>query len=167
MALEQSFGNADVQTLTYLAAAGRKLMRLDIYNQPNPSFTGESDLMTNGADSSYNALRVQCCRRFTHALQALAPYTWAHSIDDASSDVYFLHVPPTNAAASQERGSVKTFDYVLAWSLRTPPKGFATWSALPDSRPRIMSCSSRPRARDSAGVVEVPLAFGAKRKPIP
>ncbi len=108
MALEQSFGNADVQTLTYLAAAGRKLMRLDIYNQPNPSFTGESDLMTNGADSSYNALQAQYRRRFTHSLRALAPYTWAHSIDGASSDVYFLHVPPNNAAASQERGPVKT-----------------------------------------------------------
>ena len=31
----------DVLTLTYLGAAGRKLMRQDIYNAPNPNFTGE------------------------------------------------------------------------------------------------------------------------------
>lgn len=41
VALEQSFGNADVLTLTYLDAAGRKLMRKDNYNKPNPEFTGE------------------------------------------------------------------------------------------------------------------------------
>src|SRR5580658_3886914 len=40
-ALERSFGRADVVTVTYLGAAGRKLMRQDIYIAPNPEFTGE------------------------------------------------------------------------------------------------------------------------------
>ncbi len=49
-------GRADVLTVTYLGAAGRKLMRQDLYDAPNPNFTGEFDLMRNDADSSYNAL---------------------------------------------------------------------------------------------------------------
>ena len=64
-ALEQGFGNNDVLTMTYVGAAGRKLMRHDIYNKPNPSFTGEVDVFRNGADSSYNALQVQYRHRLT------------------------------------------------------------------------------------------------------
>jgi hypothetical protein len=40
-AAERTLGKADVLTLTYIGAAGRKLMRQDLYNMPNPNFTGE------------------------------------------------------------------------------------------------------------------------------
>ena len=55
-AVERTLGKADVLTVTYLGAAGRRLMRQDIYIAPNPSFTGEFDLMSNRADSSYKRL---------------------------------------------------------------------------------------------------------------
>jgi len=51
-AVERTLGNADILTVTYLGAAGRKLMRQDLYDAPNPNFTGEFDLMRNDADSS-------------------------------------------------------------------------------------------------------------------
>ena len=57
-AVERTFGKSDVLTLTYLGAAGRKLMRRDLYYAPNPNFTGEFDLLSNGADSSYQALQA-------------------------------------------------------------------------------------------------------------
>jgi hypothetical protein len=57
-AVERTFGKADVLTATYIGAAGRKLMRQDIYNKPNPNFSGEFDLMSNSADSSYQALQL-------------------------------------------------------------------------------------------------------------
>src|SRR5258705_13909641 len=57
VAVEQTLGRADVFTLTYLGAGGRKLMRQDLYNAPNPEvFTGEFDFMRNGATSRYNRL---------------------------------------------------------------------------------------------------------------
>ena len=99
-AVERSFGKADVLTVTYLGAAGRKLMRRDIYDAPNPNFTGEFDLMSNGADSSYHALQTQFRHRLAHGLQTLLSYTWAHSIDDASSDAYYLNVPPGDSTSS-------------------------------------------------------------------
>ena len=112
-AAEHGLGDDDVLTLTYLGASGRKLTRQDIYVRPNPNFTGEFDLIANGADSSYNALQAQYRHRLTHGLQALVSYTWGHSIDDASSDAYFLNMPPGKSPSS--------------WSVVTP----TTTSAIP------------------------------------
>ena len=58
-AVERSLGDADSMALTYLGAAGRKLMRKDDYFPPNPNFPGEFDVMRNGASSSYQALLAQ------------------------------------------------------------------------------------------------------------
>jgi hypothetical protein len=137
-AVERAFGKADVLTITYLGAAGRKLMRQDIYYAPNPEFTGEFDLMRNDADSSYNALQVQYRHRFSHGLQALLSYTWAHAIDDDSSDAYFANVAPNYAPLSQERGSSDydirhTFSGAISYDIPAPGSGiwktiFGNWS---------------------------------------
>jgi Carboxypeptidase regulatory-like domain len=37
---------------------------------------------TNGVDSFYNGLAITVNKRYSHGLQALASYTWAHEIDD-------------------------------------------------------------------------------------
>ena len=128
-AVEQSLGNADVLTLTYLGAGGRKLMRQDIYNNPNPNFTGQLYLMTNGADSSYNALQAQYRHRLTHGLQALVSYTWGHAIDDVSSDINYANVPPGVEPASQNRGSSdydirNTFAGAVSWYIPGPHSGW-------------------------------------------
>jgi len=104
-AVEQGLGKADVFSITYVGAAGRKLMRQDLYDAPNPEFTGEFDLMRNGATSSYHSLQAQYRHRLAHGLQALLSYTWSHSIDDVSSDVFFVSVPPGTASSPGDRGS--------------------------------------------------------------
>ena len=103
-AIEHSMSRADVLTLTYLGAAGHKLMRKDVFNAPSPIFTGEFDLLSNAGTSSYNALQAQYRRRLSHGLQTLVSYTWAHSVDDVSSDVNFQNVPLAASPASAERG---------------------------------------------------------------
>jgi len=105
VALERALGKADVLTVTYLGAAGRKLMRRDRYNAPNPNFTGMFNVLWNGSDSSYEALQAQFRHRLAHGLQTLFSYTWAHAIDDASSDAYPTNLPANYALLSQERGS--------------------------------------------------------------
>ena len=80
--MERAFGKPGVLTVTYVGAAGRKLMRQDIYVAPNPNFTGEFDLMSNNGNSSYPALQdpIQPSSfRFQSGLQALFSYAWAHS----------------------------------------------------------------------------------------
>ena len=44
-------------------------MRADIYNALNSNFTGEFQLMSNDADSSYQALQVQFRHRLAHFLR--------------------------------------------------------------------------------------------------
>jgi hypothetical protein len=134
-AVEKTFGKADVLTITYLGAAGRKLMREDIYLNPNPDFT-EFKLMSNDADSSYQALQAQFRHRLTYGLQTLLSYTWSHSIDDASSDAYYLNVPPSDS--SSDRGSSDydirhTFSGAISYNIPAPGSGiwksiFENWS---------------------------------------
>ena len=103
-AVEHSITNADVLTLTYVGAGGRKLMRKDVFIAPSPIFTGEFDLLSNAGTSSYNALQAQYRHHLSYGLQTLVSYTWAHSIDDVSSDVNFQNAPLAASPASAERG---------------------------------------------------------------
>ncbi len=128
-AAEQSFSRADVLTLTYVGAAGRKLMRRDIYIAPNPNFTGRFDVQSNGGTSSYNALQAQYRHRLSDGLQTLLSYTWGHSIDDVSSDGNFQNVPPGEWAGSGERGPSdydirNTFSGAVSYDIPGPDRRF-------------------------------------------
>ncbi len=84
LALEQALGVQQRLTATYLGSAGRRLIQSAFVVAPNPSF-GYANLAVNSATSDYHALEVQFQRRLSEGLQALASYTWSHSIDTASA----------------------------------------------------------------------------------
>jgi hypothetical protein len=84
-AVEQSLGAAQTITASYVGAQGRQLINVRRLLNPNPRFTNVQ-LVRNEATSDYHALQLQFQRRLTRGLQALASYTWSHSLDDASSD---------------------------------------------------------------------------------
>jgi len=133
-AVERTLGKADAITVTYLGAAGRKLTRKNYYNAPNPNFPGEFDLTTNGADSSYQSLQAQFRRRFTRGLQTLLSYTWAHSIDNVSSDVNPLYYTTNQAPLDHERGSSDydirhTFSGAVSYNIPEPAGGI--WKSIP------------------------------------
>ena len=137
-AVERSITNADVLTLTYVGAGGRKLMRKDIYVAPGPNFTGEFDLLSNHGTSNYDALQAQFRHRLTRGLQTLLSYTWGHSIDDVSSDVNYQNVPLGQSLSSSERGPSdydirNTFSGAVSYDIPGPGKGvlkqvFGNWS---------------------------------------
>jgi hypothetical protein len=85
-ALEQALGQSQSVSITYLGASGRKLLQTTnlISPQSNPTIE-QGVFIDNTASSNYNALQVEFKRRLAHGLQALASYTFAHSIDDASA----------------------------------------------------------------------------------
>jgi len=98
-----------------------------IYLTPRPSTKyGAVYENTNGLDSSYGALVVTLTKRFSHGIDMLGSYTWAHEIDDGqgggSSAIFYSFVGTTyNGNNSFERGSGTLdqrhrFVYSLVWA---------------------------------------------------
>lgn len=85
VALEQSLGKGQSLSLTYVGALGRDLLRITNLFNANPNFL-LVQLTTNSATSDYHALQIKFERRLSRGLQVLASYSWAHSIDIASTD---------------------------------------------------------------------------------
>jgi hypothetical protein len=88
VAIQQALGKAQAFTVTYVGAAGRRLILEQTLNISglNPNF-GNISYAPPGVTSDYNALQLQFQRRLSRGLQVLASYTWSHSIDDGSSAV--------------------------------------------------------------------------------
>jgi len=87
LALEQALGQQQTVSVSYVGGAGRRLIQTAQVIAPNPNL-GSANLIANVGTSEYNALQLQFQRRLLHGLQALASYTWAHSIDDGSAGSY-------------------------------------------------------------------------------
>ena len=84
-AVEQPLGRGQSLSVSYVGAAGRRLLRQTAILRPNPSFT-VMRVLTNTSSSDYNALQTVYARRLSRGLQAHVAYTWSHSIDDDSDD---------------------------------------------------------------------------------
>ena len=91
VALEQALGGQQTLSVSYVGAAGMRLLQTAEFFSPptNPNIT-VANLIDNTGSSDYNALQVQFQRRLSHGLQALASYTWSHSIDTGSAGSAFL-----------------------------------------------------------------------------
>jgi len=87
VALEQALGRQETLSASYIGASGRRLLQTGEFLSPNPNLA-DAQLVSNTATSDYSALQVQFNRRLSHDLQALASYTWSHSIDDGSTGSY-------------------------------------------------------------------------------
>jgi hypothetical protein len=91
VALEQSIGNNQTISATYVGAIGRQLLRVtNLFNvNPNFEFIAFTD---NSATSDYHALQVKFQRRLSRGLQAVSSYSWSHSIDIASTDAVSTNI---------------------------------------------------------------------------
>ena len=100
--VEQSLGGHQALSASYVAAVGRRLIRQEAFSNPNPTF-GQVRIARNLATSDYHALQLQFQRRLTRGLQALASYTWSHSLDNVSTDSS-PEAPSFNVDIRNERG---------------------------------------------------------------
>jgi len=82
--VEQGLGTQQKLSATYIGSRGRRLIQTASIGTPNPNFA-VAQLATNAATSDYDALQLQFQRRLSQGLQALASYSWSHSIDTASA----------------------------------------------------------------------------------
>jgi hypothetical protein len=83
-AIEQSLGKQQSLIASYIGSAGKRLLQTAQISQPNLNLAAAT-LVTNASTSDYDALQVQFHRQMAHRFQALASYTWSHSIDTASA----------------------------------------------------------------------------------
>jgi hypothetical protein len=84
-AIEQGLGQNNIATVSYLGSAGRRLdasQQLDL-SATNPSF--EEINYVRGVTSDYDALQAKFQRNVSKGVNALASYTWSHSIDFGSN----------------------------------------------------------------------------------
>ncbi|HEY2119597.1 MAG TPA: TonB-dependent receptor [Candidatus Acidoferrum sp.] len=96
VALEQSLGSSQSLSVTYIGALGRNLLRYTSLYNPNPDF-GFVSVTDNTATSDYQALQVKFQKRLSRGLEALASYTFSHSIDIASTDAAFQYLSTPGA----------------------------------------------------------------------
>lgn len=88
--VQQALGKQQALTVSYVGAAGRRLLGEQEIEPGaiNPTF--HTVLMSqNGLTSDYNALQLQWQRALSNGLGVLASYTWSHAIDDGSTSITF------------------------------------------------------------------------------
>ena len=106
VAVEQSLGSSQSLSLTYIGAIGRDLLRVTNLFNPNPDFQFVS-LTSNTATSDYHALQLKFQRHLSRGLEALASYSFSHSIDIASTDssANTVNTPGAIANPNIDRGN--------------------------------------------------------------
>jgi len=94
LSIEQALGKSQAVTISYVGSAGRRLLQENeiLVARFNPNFQSAAFLFKNGLTSDYDSLQLQFQRRLSRGLDALASYTWAHSIDYGSVDSSFPYV---------------------------------------------------------------------------
>ena len=126
VALEQALARQQTISASYVGSLGRRLIQSGESFFPNSNF-GFFQFVTNGGTSDYNALQLQLQRRLSHGLQALASYTWAHSIDtgSAGSTTVMSNTFVPSATAEGNRGpsdfdTRQTFSGGLTYDIPAP-----------------------------------------------
>jgi hypothetical protein len=84
--IQQALGKSQAFTITYVGSNSRRLIGLQELSLAslNPNF-GTIEYVASDSTSNYQALQVQFQRTVARGIQALASYTWSHSIDFGSS----------------------------------------------------------------------------------
>jgi hypothetical protein len=85
-AYEQGLGHLQSVSLSYVGAAGRRLLQSSFAGSGfiDPAFT-QLLFTANTADSDYHAFQAKFERRLSRNLQVLSSYSWSHSIDTGSA----------------------------------------------------------------------------------
>ncbi len=95
ISVQRQLGRSRVLEVAYVGSKGTKLLTARDINQPPPSPQqpnprpvvrfDDINLLESRANSSYNSLQVRLQQRLDAGLSVLASYTYAKSLDDASS----------------------------------------------------------------------------------
>jgi hypothetical protein len=87
--LDRALSTHDVLSVGYVGSAGHRLIRREV-GGAGSSPTSVVALTTNNGASNYNGMQAQYRRRVIKGFEALVSYSWAHSMDDDSSDAFLV-----------------------------------------------------------------------------
>jgi hypothetical protein len=130
-AIEQSIGSHQSVSVTYIGNVGRSLLRNEnfrVTNNPNFTASSTNSITRNASSSDYQALQIQFQRRLSRGLQAMAGYSWSHSIDDASTDTGTSATTPSGFSdpridrADSDWDIRQNFNASLSYDIPTPWK---------------------------------------------
>jgi hypothetical protein len=103
VSLERGFGSHDVVSLGYLGSSGNHLLRREMSDTAN--LHNYAVLSTNRGGSDYDALALQYRRQVGAGLEAVASYSWSHSLDNDSSDAFLLWTGERASSAGDHASS--------------------------------------------------------------
>ena len=122
LSLDEAFDSKNTFTISYVGNNGRKLLFSQEYDSVpgNPNLTGLY-FTNNEAQSSYNALQLQDTGRIFNGLDIVGSFTWAHALDNASTDN--VGTVPFYGNSSNDLRRVLN----LALNYTTPQPGYRNW----------------------------------------
>lgn len=134
LAVEQELTRCDTVTLGYVGSVARRLLTT-FYAYPgkigNANFGKNTalDLIQGRASSGFNSLQAKYQRSLSRGLQALMSYTFAHSIDDASSNfnIYYLLWASSDFDVRHSFQAALTYDTPAMKSLGRAASIFKDW----------------------------------------
>jgi hypothetical protein len=130
VAMERGLGRSNVLSVSYVAAAGRRLLRQEYWVNPNDNIT-YAYLLRNNAFSNFQSLQAQFQRRLAHGLQALVSYTYGKSLDnnsnDSSSHLIALAIDPKNDYGPSDFDIRQTLSAAFTWQV---PSVRGRWKPL-------------------------------------
>lgn len=121
VALDRALGKKQTATLSYVGAAGRRLLQVqsrDIHTL-NPNFS-EVYFFPNGLTSNYQSLQMRFQRSISPGLQVLASYAWSHALDYGSTAPAFPQVRGNSTFDVRQN-----FQAAISWD---GPKLSGSWS---------------------------------------
>jgi len=101
--LERGLTHYDALSVAWVGAAANDLLRREV--GPDSSAVTEIVNATNHGWSRYEALQAQYRRHLSRRVQTQVSYSWAHSLDNSSSDVAVYWVPSAAYAAADAGSS--------------------------------------------------------------
>ncbi|MBL8215849.1 MAG: TonB-dependent receptor [Bryobacterales bacterium] len=129
--VEHIFGARDVVSVAYTGSRGRGLLRREI-GGPGSTDVFQLALVSNHSRSDYHSMQLQYRRRLSQGFQALAGYSWAHSIDDGSSDSALFWVgsglTPAMDRANSDFDVRHSFNAALNFEFGKGTKWLEGWS---------------------------------------
>lgn len=123
LSLDEALNARNTLTVSYVGNEGKKLLFTEYYPSVpgNPAFANGIYYTSNGSDSNYNALQIQDTGRIANGLDLVGSFTWAHALDNASSN--FSQYAPIYGNSDYDLRRVLN----LALNYRPPTVGSRRW----------------------------------------